>query len=274
MNLKYFLEYCVDDTLFLYYKEKFITRKDFFNLVNSFSDEISKLNITKGFVYINNQDILYFYVLLFSLWKNNIKVVFPNKLTIESGEIPIYCKYELKYNNDILTINENASYSEITIPINGDSVVFSSGSTGMPKGIVHNQDHFFINAISTLDFINIKSITSITFLKPYLVSALSHLLVHWFSKSLLIFEDYENIQNVNKYKKITNELNVMGSPMHIITSIRYLKKYSFIPKYMFSSGDMINTTIINDIIDSFKNIVFFKVYGLAELAGRFYIKNN
>jgi acyl-CoA synthetase (AMP-forming)/AMP-acid ligase II len=259
----------VDNTPFFYYQDKVITRKNFKEMVGVFSSAISKYDLKDEYIYLNISNSLDFYISLLSLWKLNKKIVFPTKANLESKKTPLYCKYVLSVHDNQLNIDVNDNF--VKLLQEGDTILFSSGSTGEPKGIVHNKEHFLINALNTLKLLNISHAVSVTYLSPYLVSALSHFLVHWYSKSTIIFDDYKNINNLKKYKKISNNLNIVGSPIHIISSIKHVKEAKIKPDFFFSSGDVIHDTVIHDVLNSFSNVTFFKVYGLAEIAGRLFI---
>ena len=103
------------------------------------------------FVLINTDNPIEFYILLFALWRSNKKVVFPNRDFFEGADFK-FVKYYINVNE----IYENKNFLKIDIDNNIDTVLFSSGSTGMPKGICHNSDTFFQNTNDVIKLMNIN----------------------------------------------------------------------------------------------------------------------
>ncbi|MGD8449347.1 MAG: hypothetical protein PVF36_08955, partial [Desulfobacterales bacterium] len=183
--------------------------------------EIPELK-TSDFVMIRNEDPIVFYALLFALWQNGNKVIFPTRDYLADKQAIDYYQFEVNCPNDCVLIEKNDHYISVTMDPEGDTVLFSSGSTGTPKGILHRRNHFLSNASAVAEVVTTKGLTNISCLKPYLISAFSHFLVHYLTDSHLIFLDYDQINTMDGFFRNQKDIGIVGSPMHIITSMNYL----------------------------------------------------
>jgi len=250
---------------FITYKNSSLSFEEFDKIVEKLKKKFNSFNNIKGYILIKEENPIDFYTLLFALWESNKKVVFPNR-DFFNGDIFNFVEYIITKNNII----KNQDYIEIKeLPKDADTILFSSGSTGKPKGIVHNKNTFINNAKNVLESLNHKEIVSITPLKPYLVSALSHLLVHKLSKSHIIFIDIDSLCNIKDISKKYPNLSYVGSPMHLVSMYPFILNKT--PEIFFSSGDVFYPALIGDILNKFPNCQFFNVYGMAELGGRLFI---
>jgi acyl-coenzyme A synthetase/AMP-(fatty) acid ligase len=261
------------DNLCLSYKKETLTYKDFFNRTQILTEELLTLNVTTDSYYIiDEENPLRFYPLLLATWLLNLKVIFPNKdFFLDKKGLNIH-HYTLAYcAEQNLSVTENPHVQNLTLPENGDTVVFSSGSTGKAKGILHNKIHFLLNALNVVERTDFSISSSITLLKPYLVSALSHFLVHFKNEAHLAFIDMNEITLLKEYCDFYHINSIVGSPMHIVNAYQQLDDYKQNIIRYFSSGDIMYPNLIEKIVSTNKNTIFYNVYGLAELAGRFFI---
>ena len=231
--------------------------------------KIATLQDTK-FVLINEEDPIAFYALLLALWENGNRVILPTRDFFTDPNIITYYEYAVRCKNAQVRVTVNPAFDPVEIPDEGDVVAFSSGSTGVPKGILHEHTHFLANARAVCAQIKEEGVTSLTFLKPYLVSALSHLLVHFLTGSHLRFEDYENVPTCGNHYAGQRDIGIVGSPMHLTSALQFIPQEAK-PRLFFSSGDFLSVASIARILNTFPDTVVYNVYGLAELAGRFFI---
>jgi len=227
----------------------------------------------EGFVVIEDQNPIEFYALLFALWHSGYRVILPNLDYIRGAPTFGFHVGAVKVDGKDVVFQENTEACAFAISEDLDTVCFSSGSTGRPKGIVHHHENFLANAEAVTARLPYRGHNSVTPLAPYLVSAVSHFLVHWLSDAGLKFVDFTNIAAaLPDIYQSDPECSFMGSPMHIINGLQYINEDKK-PKFFFSSGDFMYPLNIKRVLKRFPDTHFFNVYGLAELCGRFLVND-
>ena len=224
------------------------------------------------FVMLNEKHPVRFYSYLLALIITRNRVVVPNRDFFNQTGAPIYFASKiLTPQNGKLSVDDNPLFQQIIIP-SGNIIVFSSGSTGACKGIVHDFHNFIFNAKSVIQLLNFNHHVNLTWLPPYLVSSISHFLCHWMSNSHIFYDDFENLNSLHNLVSEIPNLGVVGSPVHIINAGHILPE-NHAPAQFFSSGDSISTHAVKKILDKFPKTTFNFAYGLAEVAGRFFINS-
>jgi acyl-CoA synthetase (AMP-forming)/AMP-acid ligase II len=155
----------------------------------------------------------------------------------------------------------------------GNLVVFSSGSTGRPKGIIHDWEDFLANAEAVVQAIGEDRPCNVTYLKPYLVSAISHFLVHARLEGHLVFQPFDALGDLPALAAAWPGLGVVGSPFQVTSAVNLLPA-GHQPRWFFTSGDVVSRNAVISVLERFPSAAFHVVYGLAELAGRFFINTN
>jgi acyl-coenzyme A synthetase/AMP-(fatty) acid ligase len=260
------------DAPLISYRQQTETQASIADRVDSMVTRLRKWDGLQGnrFAVLTEENPITFYILLLALLKINQRVILPTRDFFTTPKSISYYSYTVNCIGTEVCIEANPAFMPVDIPEKGDMVAFSSGSTGIPKGILHEHTHFLSNARAVSKRILENGVNSLTFLKPYLVSALSHFFVHFLTNSHLRFEDYENLPALAEHYNNEHNLGIVGSPMHITSALQFIPPGTM-PRYFFSSGDFFSAASTKRIFSLFSDTVMYNVYGLAELAGRFFI---
>lgn len=256
------------------YRGTTLTRGDFAEHVESVASRLARFGELKAghFVLIKEDNPLNYYALLFALWKNGNRVVFPHNSLLRGTSSFNQHRHAVMIGAGNVEIAPNDRFADARIsPDLGDTIVFSSGSTGNPKGILHHRNNFLRNAQGVSDIFPFRSYASVTLLKPYLVSAFSHFLVHHLTGACLIFSEFDDPSATARIYAERPGLAMVGSPAHFQLS-KWQDYATAAPRFFFSSGDYLSPSMISALLKRFPAAWIFKVYGLAEVAGRFFVK--
>lgn len=155
-------------------------------------------------------------------------------------------------------------------------VLFTSGSTGLPKGVVLSQQVLLGNAKSTWEITKIKGERILVNVPFHFTSCICHFLSACLSGSTFIGIEtkyiYSDFVHVFVNAAATG---VGGAPVQL----RWLAEaggdeYAYLQdnlKFAFSSGDHLPNEVSAKLRERYLHLRLFTAYGLTELGGRFCI---
>lgn len=158
-------------------------------------------------------------------------------------------------------------------------MLFTSGSTGQPKGAVLSHDAILGNALSTKDRIGLRSGDRLLFVIPFrFVSALSHVLVGLLA-GVEIF-GFEQTLIQSDFCRLLADYGCTaygGSPLQARWIAEYIEQCVPAEKafprlrWLMSSGDYMQEELAQRLVGWGLDVII--AYGLTEVAGRFCIRH-
>lgn len=168
--------------------------------------------------------------------------------------------------------NQKVSFPLHTPDQNDDAMIlFTSGSTGVPKGAVSTHKAITLNATRTSHFIRVESTDKILINTPhYYTSAISHMLTLAVAgasvvtrQGFLFWETF--VEEIQKH----GCTGFGGAPSHFVRLFAPApKECPSSLRFLVSSGDHLPNHLTEYISEHFSHIDLFKIYGLTETAGR------
>lgn len=153
-------------------------------------------------------------------------------------------------------------------------ILFTSGSTGIPKGVMLTHLNLKANTESILNYLKITSDDSILLVLPlFYCYGLSVLHTHLRIGASIILNNHfillgSVIEDLNKYKCT----GFAGVPSHFQMLLR--KSQTFIKtafpqlRYVTQAGGKLHNAFIEEFITAFPDISFFVMYGQTEATAR------
>lgn len=153
-------------------------------------------------------------------------------------------------------------------------IIFTSGSTAMPKGVMLTHDNIIANTDSIIQYLNLNENDRIMVVLPfYYCYGLSLLHTHIRVGGQLVINNQfifltSTIRNLNEYRCT----GFAGVPSHFQILLRKteLFKNTEFPylRYVTQAGGKLENTFINEFTEAFPSINFFVMYGQTEATAR------
>lgn len=153
-------------------------------------------------------------------------------------------------------------------------IIFTSGSTAMPKGVMLTHNNIIANTNSIIQYLNLNENDRIMVVLPfYYCYGLSLLHTHIRVGGQLVINNQfifltSTIKNLNEYKCS----GFAGVPSHFQILLRKteLFKNTEFPhlRYVTQAGGKLENTFINEFTEAFPSINFFVMYGQTEATAR------
>jgi len=285
---------CPDRTLMVLGERK-VLYSELFDLVEVSRKKFLSIGIHNGSkVALYSDDYLSICVSIFALWNIGAVVIPMNPAqkddkhrVIESQVKPdlgIYTPdFEVTYKRDyeLFNINEIADPDQDTVEAEEVNlselalVLFTSGSSGAPKGVPITHEALYHNTWSTANALSITEVDRIFVnTPPYTTSSLIHVLTMMAKCASVVIERGLLFGDNLMQRIIDNDCTGFGGvPVHftrIASSVEAGAALGSL-RFLMNSGDHLPVPVIQRMRKTMPSVQIYCVYGLTEVAGRFCI---
>jgi acyl-CoA synthetase (AMP-forming)/AMP-acid ligase II len=151
-------------------------------------------------------------------------------------------------------------------------ILYTSGTTGVPKGVLHSHHALALNAVEMSDFLKLGTEDRLFLNIPFYYSnSISHLLMSLFKGSCIcatfgfLFGD-ALLRKVAEFRAT----GFGGVPAHYVRVADALEEGEKAPalRFLMNSGDHLPINVLKILIRDFAGAEFYCVYGISECAPR------
>ena len=168
---------------------------------------------------------------------------------------------------------EKAEVSVPEIASDDDAMIlYTSGTTGVPKGVLHSHHALALNAVEMSDMLELGPRDRLFLNIPFYYSnSISHLLMSLFNGSCIcatfgfLFGD-ALLEKAAEFKAT----GFGGVPAHYVRVADAIEDGAATPelRFLMNSGDHLPINVLKTLLGAFPNAQFFCVYGISECAPR------